>query len=1036
MAPDPETENISLLPSPDWPTDIHTFEDLADFLTATGTISIGNSLYNVDFHPPQWGSYAMDESAYTQDDPRTPFVFMMFGKVSRPATFSLEGGRELPSVLRDLYANQIKVLSAPIIEDDNGQTFDQPRIVPCTDSDRRTGNGGKHIEVHTDHVGHSACTVHLSQDGKPARVVSSWTRKFPVDVGEWVLIEATLHRRTDMAQTNPRQYEVLARHVRPLTELRRADEPGANTAGSSRRNAVEATDSNDAEGAGTRFSTPKRVKTRPATPPAPDRRMTRSQKRAQEDPPSPSPTKRRSKRKIPDNEIFTQMSGDEHPVIGNTSSVEERWRWRLYTPAWPQDLGSPHALEQYILNKGTAALATALFNVDFKSPPSQYVYNPMSLVDHTAYQHGSPSKPFKFMLFGRVFQKAIRVGAHRTFFLYAGNDLSPELERLYAKQIEVLSEPVLEDDLWTPNLRALPCTDSMRATGKGGRDGKSRRVVSNWAEELPIAIGQWVLIEATYHRREEISIPRAYEVLAHHIRALDFGTALHTVSTPRGPSSSLAGGGGSVKSPPESLPVPRTPKKTRSPKKAQDTSSLPSRDFGVETRSKRKVHTISTESPAESLSTRHAMDNVQADILAPIRGPPPPGTPIDNVPDELLDEILAEVIGQPTNFSAYTLARRFTKEAFLTFTLRMAHTAPTFDLLLDAVPYSVAVVRAYKFLPVVSKPMALYGEMVGSLVEGSFSKVGRISVTASNCEDWAHMMSVLTRFDAPNLYRVDARRQGPKTRPGWVLQPTPAWQGIRSLTLDGINPMWFGSSILSGLSELALGRMWGGFRINASQLLGMLRAAPQLTVLKMQDVDCIPSVMADEVTMQRLTHFCFIYSMDRCVDVLQYFHTPALRHLRVDAHRKAQLAVLLPVANGILGRAQDLQLFSDQHAAEAVSSCVLAARSAVTLDLSKLGARATSSLSQALVRDGNAMPRICRLTISGNIPESYALETVGALQRHGSFVLVVVGDEGTFTEWRAQAGDVHLRQLRGWRNDMDIFWDQYPIRRVPIEKVA
>ncbi|KAJ6471300.1 hypothetical protein C8R47DRAFT_1222269 [Mycena vitilis] len=453
------------------------------------------------------------------------------------------------------------------------------------------------------------------------------------------------------------------------------------------------------------------------------------------------------------------------------------------------------------------------------------------------------------------------------------------------------------------------------------------------------------------------------------------------------------------------------------------------------------------------------MDDGLAHALAPVQLTPPPGNHIDDILDELLDEILLELIGEPVNFSAYTLARRyaisvsrrwrdrvynnsafwktvwihrFTPDDFLSFTVRMAKRAPTFDLLLDAIPSSVVVSRPSRFTPVVCKSIPVYGRMVVRLVGKSFSKVQRLGVMASTPEDWVHVMSVLTRFNAPNLHCVEACKTGLQTRP-WVQQPTPAWQGIRRLTLDGLIPTWFGSSIALGLSELALGRLRGGSKINASELLGILRGTPQLTLLKMQDVDCTPALSADKLTMHRLTHFCFTYSVDRYVDILQHIHTPAIRYLRLDAYLNARLGAILPIATGIVAGALDLQIFSEQPAPQAVASCLLAATRTETLDLSDLGDGVMSSLSQALAHDRNVLPCLRRLTIAGNFPESSALELFTALHRHDRLALIVVGDKRNFREWRAQDGKVQLSRLGVWRNKMEMLWEQLPIRRVPTD---
>jgi hypothetical protein len=68
---------------PDWPAHLRTITELKDFLSSGQTTAIATALYGVDFHRPNWGSYAPDETAYTCDDPQSMYAFMLFGKVAQ-----------------------------------------------------------------------------------------------------------------------------------------------------------------------------------------------------------------------------------------------------------------------------------------------------------------------------------------------------------------------------------------------------------------------------------------------------------------------------------------------------------------------------------------------------------------------------------------------------------------------------------------------------------------------------------------------------------------------------------------------------------------------------------------------------------------------------------------------------------------------------------------------------------------------------------------------------------------------------------------
>lgn len=127
---------------PAWPPVLSSFSDVSKYLLSKKTASIGTATYEVDFYRPMPGSYARDKTAYTTDDPRTRYVFIMFGKLReapvRLATlwsdvrslpnvkarlqgrhhFTLEGSQELPEALQSLYDAQLEVLSAPVLADD------------------------------------------------------------------------------------------------------------------------------------------------------------------------------------------------------------------------------------------------------------------------------------------------------------------------------------------------------------------------------------------------------------------------------------------------------------------------------------------------------------------------------------------------------------------------------------------------------------------------------------------------------------------------------------------------------------------------------------------------------------------------------------------------------------------------------------------------------------------------------------------------------------------------------------------------------
>ncbi|KAJ6512267.1 hypothetical protein C8R47DRAFT_1064864 [Mycena vitilis] len=219
-------------PVPDWPARISTFAELENFLLAPTTVAIGKCAYEKDFFKHS-ADIAPDQTAYTTAaDRHATFSFFVFGRMQmtirltvrtqseldNPDFFTLESSEELPLGLKDLFAKQLEVLSAPVMEDDYwDDTLQQnPFAEPCTDSDRVTGKGGSVLYVHP-----KVCAVHL--EGITGLIDHEFRRTFPIRNGDWVLVHATLHLRKDPFDEHPRLYIVAARHVRRLCLLSEAD---------------------------------------------------------------------------------------------------------------------------------------------------------------------------------------------------------------------------------------------------------------------------------------------------------------------------------------------------------------------------------------------------------------------------------------------------------------------------------------------------------------------------------------------------------------------------------------------------------------------------------------------------------------------------------------------------------------------------------------------------------------------------------------------------------------------------------------------
>ncbi|KAJ7264030.1 hypothetical protein B0H12DRAFT_1230788 [Mycena haematopus] len=209
---------------PTWPEELKSFDQLSAYLLHGTPTALGDNWFTVDFYPPKerserregdpaYKKSVYDESTYTPDDPTVPYVFMLFGKVCTTlvyrdshCTFSVEGGDELPDGLKKAFAHQVQQLGQIPIPDNFPP--DSP-LVPCIG----TANGSDVIFIHTGHRGKVSAFVHRYVDGALERTRTSRVH-FPVDIGEWALIQATLHRRVDSAGV--RMYEILARNIRVL----------------------------------------------------------------------------------------------------------------------------------------------------------------------------------------------------------------------------------------------------------------------------------------------------------------------------------------------------------------------------------------------------------------------------------------------------------------------------------------------------------------------------------------------------------------------------------------------------------------------------------------------------------------------------------------------------------------------------------------------------------------------------------------------------------------------------------------------------
>ncbi|KAJ7082091.1 hypothetical protein B0H15DRAFT_803452 [Mycena belliarum] len=215
-----------------WPPSISTFAQLEDYINLPTTIALSTALFEVDFHPPDTVIQVRDGTVYTNDD-RTPWRPFFFGQVKQAVcfqgghrTFFLHGGEGAPASVAKLFHDQLRVLQAPVIHDDDNDLdcHIAPAVDRCTDGERFTGKYARNLEVHTAHCGGSNATVWT---GTPPHCTASTpdsAAATEITAGDWVLCEGTLHNRWSPAFDDPRQYELLASRIYILPIEERPDE--------------------------------------------------------------------------------------------------------------------------------------------------------------------------------------------------------------------------------------------------------------------------------------------------------------------------------------------------------------------------------------------------------------------------------------------------------------------------------------------------------------------------------------------------------------------------------------------------------------------------------------------------------------------------------------------------------------------------------------------------------------------------------------------------------------------------------------------
>ncbi|KAK7027572.1 hypothetical protein R3P38DRAFT_2776490 [Favolaschia claudopus] len=225
-------------------------------------------------------------------------------------------------------------------------------------------------------------------------------------------------------------------------------------------------------------------------------------------------------------------------------------------PPWTAEPLTLDQIGRFLEDPQITALARLAYGIDFHRPNSTYC----DVMDEpTVFTVDGLVDPCIFFLFGRIEQEPVRLNMsdkvfaahlvqtlqhpHRTFILGSGTDARGSIKALFAKQIEAVGRPVACGARCLQlHKTAFSATEVHSSTGRCGTYleihtdhrgdapchvyrsiGEGETVTRpSWSEPIPIFVGEWVLIQASFHLREEPEYEgkKSYELLAHHIRVL------------------------------------------------------------------------------------------------------------------------------------------------------------------------------------------------------------------------------------------------------------------------------------------------------------------------------------------------------------------------------------------------------------------------------------------------------------------------------------------------------------------------------------
>ncbi|KAJ7811363.1 hypothetical protein B0H13DRAFT_1926747 [Mycena leptocephala] len=369
---------------------------------------------------------------------------------------------------------------------------------------------------------------------------------------------------------------------------------------------------------------------------------------------------------------------------------------------------------------------------------------------------------------------------------------------------------------------------------------------------------------------------------------------------------------------------------------------------------------------------------------------------MDALPNELFDTIVDFVFGPTDVWTSYAFHRRafarvsrawrnriyenpmwwktvwflrFSPEAYILFCLERIGNRQ-FDLVLDGHEYTIVRMDGRQRIQVTSRSLDVYTERVGVLFMGRLQSICKLTVESMYHPQWMSIINVLAVGKSRTLRCLvgTASSYGQDTRSDEVGPANPVidaagWEDVESMKISGVYPLWGGTQIFRNLKELSMSRVWPVASLRRGELVRALKEANRMTILRLNDVECLPDQVTSRIVMPHLTHLYIAYPRDECVDVLTYIAMPALSNLRVDVHGEGTLLALVQKCPHILARAQIVDISDAAGPNGGLERLIPVLDNTTTLDIRRCGLGASSVAMLCIQRNADVLPRLHKLWV-------------------------------------------------------------------------